>query len=292
MITNLSEFVLDYIKSNNVVINDKTDLVKIRYDICKEFVKLGRVFSAEAFNHKMYPLVSSSRGRPQIGWSMCAHHNCVKCFDTHKDLRDHLTKANSYTPFYSKSHELIPGDKKYGEKAGEFYCLSPLCDFKTPDEKIMGQHFKLLGIAPYFNPGDKITVEEYYKFYLDTNQLVSPYTNFNKLAEMIDIILAHGLKFNEEEVCCCCLGAKPNVIFTGCSHKVICSGCVQKMGNKRCPVCKKNFTTYLKLDLDMGFYHPNAQAKKPNESTQIALQSEPTEQNKQTEINESKCEII
>lgn len=266
MITNLSEFVLDYIKSNNIIITPQTDLVKIRYDICKEFVKLGRVFNIDAFNHKMYPVVSSSRGRPQIGWSECAHHNCSQCFTSHVDLRNHLTKANTYIPFYSKSHELIQGDKKYGEKAGEFYCLSPLCDFKTPNEKLMCQHFKLLGIAPYFKIGDEITAEEYYKFHLDTNQTVSPYTNFNKLAELIDIILAHGLKYDSEEVCCCCLDAKPNIIFSSCSHKVLCADCVSKMGNNRCPVCKKNFMTYIKLDTGLGFYHPNATTNKNPEA--------------------------
>jgi hypothetical protein len=272
MITNLSEFVMDYIKTNNVIITPKSDLVKIRYDICKEFVKLGRVFSTDAFNHKMYPIVSSSRGRPQIGWSTCAHHNCSKCFDTNTGLRNHLVElnTNAYNPFYSKSHETI--ENKYGKKDDTYYCLSPLCEFKTTDENLMKKHFKLLGIAPYFNIGDEVTVEEYYKFYIDTNQIISPYTNFNKLAEMIDIILNHGLKYNNEEVCCCCLGAKPNIIFSTCSHKVLCSDCVEKLGNKRCPLCKKNYTTYLKLDTSMGFYHPNSKIKPtPSVSTNVEV---------------------
>jgi hypothetical protein len=276
MITNLNDFVLDYIKTNNITIGPKTDITKIRYDICKEFVKLGRIFNLEAFNHKLYPVVSSSRGRPQISWSECAHHNCSKCFNTRSDLREHLTKLNTYTPFYSQSHEIIPGEKKYNYSNGKFYCLSPLCEFKTSDEKLMHQHFKLLGIAPYFKVGDEITPEEYYKFYIDTNQVISPYTNFTKLAEVIDIILAHGLKYNNEDVCCCCLTAKPNIIFTSCSHKVLCGDCMGKMSNKRCPVCKKNSTTYLKIDTSLGFYHPNV-TKKP-------LTSQTTEANKEPSV--------
>ncbi len=276
MITNLSEFVLDYVKSNNIIIGPKTDLIKIRYDICKEFVKLGRVFNLDAFNHKMYPVVSSSRGRPQIAWSECAHHNCSKCFNTHADLRDHLTKLNTYTPFYSQSHEIIQGDK-YILSNGRYRCLSPLCDFKTPNEETMKKHFKLLGIAPYFNIGDEITAEDYYKFYMETNQVISPYTNFTKLAELIDIILAHGLKYDTEEICCCCLGAKPNIIFSSCSHKVLCADCVGKMGNKRCPVCKKNSASFLKLDTSLGFYHPNVStvSKKP----QVPIQQSSAEAN-------------
>lgn len=272
MITNLHNFVLSYIEKHNVTITSKTDLAKLRYDICKEFVKLGRVFSTDAFDHKLYPIVSTTRGRPRIGWTCCAHHNCSKCeFTNNESLRTHLTNLNAYKPFYTQSHEIT--ETKYGCANGEFYCTSSMCDFKTPDENLMKQHLKLLGIEPYFKLGDPITVEEYYKFYMDTHEVVSPYTNFTKLAEMIDIMLAHGLKYNPEETCCCCLSERPSVIFIGCSHKVLCSGCVKKLSNRKCPICKKGFTNYINLDTGMSFYHPN-NSSTPIPTIQQAQQSQ------------------
>lgn len=258
MISNLYNFTICYIKENNIKIDDETDLIKIRYDICKEFVKLGRLFSTKTFDHKLYPKISESRGRPRISWKHCAHHGCSYDFSTVRLLRDHLDGKNIYIPYYSKSHEIIDTKYKFNDKTNKFHCLSPLCDFSCDNEKTMEKHFRLLGIAPYYQNGDIIHDREYYKFYIDTNQFITPYTNFNKLAENIDTILKYEFKFTKEDLCCCCLENKPNVIFSKCAHRVICSNCASKIFNKRCPICKQISTKLDEIDLSMEFFHPNA----------------------------------
>lgn len=241
MLDHLVSFINKYIDENNIEMDELNNELKnqIIKDIANNFLKSDYILNTDFFDHTMLPLVSPYRGRPLLEWNSCAHHNCNKCFNSPNELKKHLETHNCYKDYYSKSHEEVNGYyKKYN---GVFVCMSSLCNFKTEDEALMRQHLRLLGINPYFRHGETIKPEEYKDFYIKTE--FSKSDGLKKLTIAISNLMKLSVQ-NDEDVCCCCLGEKPNVVLDGCGHLVLCSNCINKISNKRCPICKQKYTNY------------------------------------------------
>lgn len=234
-------FIKNYLNENSIKLNNELDKNKLVNDICESFIKFDTILETILTDHCMYPLVSTKKGRPHLNWNKCAHHNCSTCFGSGDALRIHLEEKKCFKHFYSKSHEECP--VKYNFKDGNYNCMSSQCNFQTSNESLMIQHYRLLGITPFFKIGDVITLDEYKDFSIKLNHEQI----YNKLKRIIINIL--NLSFqNKDDVCCCCLIEKPNIILNNCYHCILCSNCINKISNKRCPICKQNFEKYINFD--------------------------------------------
>ena len=42
--------------------------------------------------------------------------------------------------------------------------------------------------------------------------------------------------------CCVCLDAEPKMVIVPCGHRSLCQECSQKLTNKKCPLCRTQFS--------------------------------------------------
>lgn len=52
---------------------------------------------------------------------------------------------------------------------------------------------------------------------------------------------------DEDKACILCLTNKKNIAFSPCGHIISCQTCSQKLSNNKCPICKTNIETYLRV---------------------------------------------
>ena len=68
--------VQEYLKENNIVLTELSDLEYMRNIIMEEFMSNNIVFYSKDYNHKLYPIISLAFSPPKINWKYCAHYNC------------------------------------------------------------------------------------------------------------------------------------------------------------------------------------------------------------------------
>ena len=80
------------------------------------------------------------------------------------------------------------------------------------------EHYKLLGIKPYWCRGMKLEP----KFDKDSD---GKYTT--------------RLRLYSTDACVVCLDNRPNIVYSGCRHNIICCDCILKMDDYyKCPMCR------------------------------------------------------
>ena len=96
-------------------------------------------------------------------------------------------------------------------------CPSLICDKSkkkfTPEE--LCEHFKILGIPPFWKPGTVIKKE-----------------SSNKLEDLTE------KKVYTTDECLICMAAKPMIVFIPCHHHIVCMNCYKDL--YKCPICRTN----------------------------------------------------
>lgn len=197
--------------------------------------KTAMTLELEKKMHGGYPLPDPKRGRPHLQWNKCYHGECHKKFDTIEMLKDHLEKLGKLTHGLHKFHEdyvklyaLTPTIVKAKKMTK---CPSWVCDKSdeemTPEE--LCEHFKILGIYPFWKPGMVILPEGEEK---DTDP---------SKKEKLDKDVYDNLFVSNN--CLICLDENPQVIFLPCNHHVSCFSCSTSFSI--CPVCRTKITRKL-----------------------------------------------
>jgi hypothetical protein len=218
-----------YIFVKDFILNlDKIDLIDINSNNSEQIKKTLKLFHKldiipkQPPTHIGQPMPDPDLGRPYIDWLECEHQNCHKKFNTDKELIKHLIEFKVYTPSYHKLHEDIINEMKLTEDLIKNInikkCPSWICkesEFSTPDGLI--EHFKRLGIEPFWKKGMDLSKKEEY--------------NFNK-----------EIKIYDSKNCIICLDRKTNIIFDKCMHQCYCVECYDeciKLNNTlKCPLCR------------------------------------------------------
>jgi len=240
--------VTDYLVEHKIM--DDKDIVQIGFlfDECKKLklnefdpVKANRIItltkkfdanSSKAYEkkaHKGYPLPDPEKGRPEIGWRECYHENCHKYFENGWELKQHLEHLDKHTWGFHKFHENVVEEMGLTpQKVKDINltkCPSVVCDKHskkfTPDELI--QHFQLLGIKPFWEPGMVV-----------------------KNSQEDDSITFENLTYKEvftNDECVVCLENPPGVIFLPCFHHTVCLNCIESIN--RCPMCRNPLKTVI-----------------------------------------------
>lgn len=178
----------------------------------------------DAPSHLDYPIPDPYEGRPKISWKVCAYARCNQQFHTEEQLIQHLKSYNKYIPYMHAEHEntvdrlnLTPStiiSKKLTR------CPSPICSDNnkifTPDS--LCEHFKILGIEPFWKIGTIIKPTEVYS------------STFLKT-------------IHTSEDCVICINNQPEAITYPCLHHIYCLDCVTKI--KSCSVCRSPINTFL-----------------------------------------------
>lgn len=193
-------------KKNNKETHEKLNNILYQYQ---------RKKTTEAV-HEGYPLPDPTFGRPYINWLVCKHKDCNKKFRTYKDLIQHLKEYNRYTAYMHKEHENCNITPEYIMENNLTSCPSYICN---ESEKIftseeLCEHFKILGIPPFWKPG----------MVIDGLGKKTINKEFNKIYSC--------------EECVVCLDNVPEVIITPCQHHILCTNCVNMLD--KCPICKGN----------------------------------------------------
>ncbi|CAH6419757.1 Hypothetical protein HVR_LOCUS834 [uncultured virus] len=167
-----------------------------------------------------YPRVDEERGRPYLNWKECYYDDCHLQFKSPEQLMNHLIKAGKYTARFHLQHELavkwlnLSPEKVTEEKFTR--CPSHICNKSnhifTPEE--LCEHFKELGISPFWIPGARIHKTE------------APITLDDKCYN----------KIYADEDCSVCLNAQTSAILLPCYHNSTCLVCSSKIG--KCPICR------------------------------------------------------
>lgn len=213
-------FVKDFIVNINKIELQKINNIKEIKKILKLFDKLDIIKKNP--DHIGQPLPDPELGRPYINWNKCYHRDCNKTFDTDKNLIKHLREFKAYTPNYHKLHEDIINEMNLTEnliKTNNIKkCPSWICkesEFQTSEDLI--QHFKRLGIQPFWKIGDDLSKNDVY--------------TFNKNIKIYDTIK-----------CIICLDSKTNIIFDQCMHQCYCAECYNQFikynNTLKCPLCR------------------------------------------------------
>lgn len=197
-------------------------------------------------SHIGYPLPDPIHGRPTFGWGKCAYDGCNYGYRINKnfqgflsglELADHLRENNSLTYGLHLFHENIVSTykltpEKFLKSSGTLRCPSLVCnkaDYNFSPEELI-QHFRVLGIYPFWKVGDKITPEE-------AGAIKLEYNRFNKAAL--------GNIF-DENCCAVCLENESNIIFIPCFHQIVCWDCASMLkGDQQCPLCRKQIDMQL-----------------------------------------------
>jgi len=192
-----------------------------------EFVceKINKIFNQNFMsrltnkNHSSYPIPHVNKGRSHINWLICTHFQCNKKFYSESSLIKHLDKYGKYIPNYHVCHETAIKTynltKEYILKNHVTYCPSYICNYNrrfTPQG--LCEHFKQLGIKPFWEKGD----------------VIKP--NFDKKFDLT--------KFNiKQDItrCLICQHHKPSILYLPCQHMCLCISCY-KLSFDKCPVCK------------------------------------------------------
>jgi hypothetical protein len=194
---------------------------KISDDIIKKLYSLSQTHSYSPENktiHQGYPLPHPIYGRPRLDWCECFYEECHKKTNDANELKQHLEKFNLHTYGLHLYHEracislhLTP--EKIMDK-GIKHCPSIVCDKAkhtfTPEE--LCEHFKILGISPFWTPGTIIT---------------------NKTTEKCNLT---KLYVGDECVICNEDNIKPSIIFEPCHHATLCIECYSSIN--KCPICR------------------------------------------------------
>ncbi len=183
-------------------------------------------------NHKGLPHPDLVKGRPKLHFLECYYSNCHKTFSNYMQLRQHLktscTKfveglhlhhenavlSNNLTPEYIIQNKIT--------KCASYVCI--LTNHPMTPEQLCN-HYKLLGIAPFFNIDDK-----------QNNK------NFLKIYDSYDYELNN---IYEYDYCIACFTTKPNIVFNPCNHNCLCYGCLVNYKNNTCPVCAEKIEIFI-----------------------------------------------
>lgn len=46
------------------------------------------------------------------------------------------------------------------------------------------------------------------------------------------------IKTNEENICVVCMTEQANQVILPCTHRCVCSGCLIRIPDKKCPMCR------------------------------------------------------
>jgi hypothetical protein len=233
------------IKKNNVdeIINNLVD-IKLLNNLDMEFVKkvineienlkfnnvnstsvniildMANKYDYNCNTHINYPLPDPEHGRPYLEWSECYYENCHLKFVSPTDLRNHLINLKKYKHGFHMYHEYavsassLTPNKVISKQMT--YCPSIVCDKSnkkfTPEE--LCDHFKILGIKPFWKKGDIITNN-------NNNKNIQP-----------------EKKIYISDECLICLSEenKPAVIFYPCFHCVTCIYCYKDI--HKCLMCR------------------------------------------------------
>ncbi|QKF94526.1 zinc finger RING-type protein [Fadolivirus algeromassiliense] len=178
-------------------------------------------------SHDGYPIPDKYKGRPHLEWCECYYDGCHKIFPTEEKLKEHLTKLGKHTWGFHYHHEqAIANCHLTPQKIinnNITTCPSVVCDKATypftPEE--LCNHFKLLGLHPFWKPGDIIIQQ---KRFIDDD-------SFKKIY------------MSEECIICNSDNIKPSVMFLPCNHCVVCIDCYGEFN--KCPICRKDITAIL-----------------------------------------------
>ncbi|XP_050522437.1 uncharacterized protein LOC126895029 [Daktulosphaira vitifoliae] len=144
-------------------------------------------------------------------------------FIKHKDFKSALLQNYHYEKLYEVLSELICGDKKFGIPLQKSICSS----IKSNED-----------LKKLFRD------EEAFIDYLDRNTFKNPVSPYNK---------------DGSDVCPICLDkADLPVVFDKCLHSLCkkCAAPLEHTNQKRCPVCRENFSSYTdegKIDSTCSF---------------------------------------
>lgn len=235
---------VDFLESKGLIKRDVDDMLIIQETleadimfnpldmmIVHKIVESAKRFIASRehkVEHNNYPMVDEQNGRPQLGWVKCYHYGCNFRGNSADHLRNHLSECDAYTAYFHKMHENIVTEMNLiPEKVvadGLTKCPSPVCNkhnvIMKPEELI--QHFKRLGISPFWKRGDKLDYDEENK------------REFNAV--------------NQKPIfsckkCVVCIDTHPTVLFMECNHHVVCMKC--SSGIEKCPMCQVPIKAYI-----------------------------------------------
>jgi hypothetical protein len=228
-----------WIKDNNIKINIMDDYeVNLIAEEISEFINTkNTTYDDTLYNHKLLPIVDVDTGRPQLKELKCKHNNCGLEFENKNLLIQHLEIYNQYKKKYSKSHE----NTSYSYRNNIYYCGSPFCNFKTNYKMSIQQHYKLLGIEPFYVKHTEIPIQEYIEYYNKTNNNNTQSIGIDKISILIKFLL------NESpSECCICMDEEANMMFFPCYHNIVCSNCIKHLQQKKCPLCRLNYECCIK----------------------------------------------
>lgn len=184
-------------------------------------VLADKIMINEKTHKSDYPEPDIDRGRPYINWHECYYEDCHEKFGSSNDLVKHLIKAGKYTFRFHTEHEdainrlkLTPESVKDKKLK---YCPSYVCDKSDvefePEELI--NHFKELGLTPFWQPGMKIKTKE-------------------EMFKLVDDKCYDKIYLSDE--CGICLENPASAIILPCYHNITCLQCV--VNCNRCPLCR------------------------------------------------------
>ena len=218
MILNLNNIYNNYIliKRKKLISDEVLYLSKLfkkwHLDICRSQIQI----------HQGYPLNDPKKGRPRIQWKVCMYKYCNDNFASTNNLRKHLISLSNHIPYFHYSHEeainYLGLNKEIIKDKQIKKCASKLCgiDFETSD--LLCNHYKELGIIPFWKSDDIINI---------------PNNTYYLLNNMPNIYF--------EKDCLICQGTNPSVLYLPCRHCICCVGCHIYMikYRKNCPMCNQ-----------------------------------------------------
>jgi hypothetical protein len=181
-------------------------------------------------SHFGYPIPDPVKGRPKISWLECKYSKCNKTFSTDDGLIVHLKQNNKYTPFMHTQHSQVARDmgltKDMIISKGLTKCPSYICTEATHTftPETLCEHFRLMGIEPFWTEGMIITEEDMLS---NKDHFTGMKVSLNSTTDVITV-----------DKCIVCLDNKPEVVFNPCFHHVLCLGCSQNVAST-CPICRR-----------------------------------------------------
>jgi len=196
---------------------------KVYEEIKKNSSKIKTIEDIKDY-HYFYPIPDINYGRPHLEDLVCKHYNCNKKFLDIFALKNHLEQHNAYTYGAHLYHEmavskynLTPNNINQNKmtKCPSYVCKESHKTF-TPEELI--EHFKILGIEPFWKVGDVIKPPQI--------------TNSDKF----DI---YQVKVYKENNCIICFDSDKECIIYPCLHYICCLECSTLID--KCPKCLIKF---------------------------------------------------
>jgi len=171
--------------------------------------------------HDFYPIPDKLYGRPYISQKVCKHYNCNKNFSTELLLIKHLESHYAYRASCHTAHEnVVSYNKLTPEKiinTKMTKCPSWICkeSFRTFTPENLCEHFKILGIKPFWKVGDEI---------------IPPKKQNEKQG-----LTSDEMKIYEENICIICFDSDKECILFPCHHFISCLDCTLLID--KCPKC-------------------------------------------------------